>query len=235
MIDYGLIFLTGLLSSMHCVGMCGVIILAYSTQKQVAGNPTSGWKLHAAYNGGRILSYALLGGIVGLAGMVLTTIKEYAPVVSIAGGAVMVLAGIAMLGIAPLPTRVTLSSGSTGIRKFYSPLLLERTVTSKIILGFLTPLLPCGLLYAMVVKAAMTGNMVNGALTMATFGVGMAPSLMLLGSISSLFSARFRRGAEKVAALTIILMGVILILRGMHVPFLGILAGEESCPACEGD
>ena len=221
---------------MHCIGMCGAIVLAYSAQRPHAtAAGTSGWKLHTAYNSGRILSYALLGGIVGFAGMVLTTIEDYASIVSISGGAIMILTGFAMLGIIPLPTKVVLSNGSSCLKRLYTPLLLERTVTSKLLLGFMTPLLPCGLLYAMVVKAATAGNVAGGALTMATFGIGMAPSLMLLGGFSSMFSARMRRGAEKLAALTIVLMGVILVLRGMHVPFLGILVGEPSCPACEGN
>jgi sulfite exporter TauE/SafE len=233
-IDYGLTFLTGLLSSMHCAGMCGAIVLAYSSQKVAVGGEGSGWQLHVAYNGGRILSYALLGGIVGLAGMALTAVEDIAPYVSIAGGAVMILAGVAMLGIIPLPSTITLAGGS-GIRKFYAPLLLGTSARSKLALGMLTPFLPCGVLYAMVVKAATAGSAAQGALTMATFGAGMAPVLMILGSLSTFVSARFRKSAEKFAAITIILMGVILILRGFHVPYLGILAGEKSCPACEGE
>jgi uncharacterized protein len=232
-IDYGLTFLTGLLSSMHCAGMCGIIVLAYSSQKVAAQGSAGSWQLHAAYNGGRILSYAVLGGVMGLAGMALATVEDIAPYVSLVGGIVMVIGGIAMLGIVPLPPTITL--GGSGIKKLYTPLLLGTSAKSKLALGLLTPFLPCGVLYAMVVKAATSGSVVHGALTMATFGAGMAPVLMILGSLSSFVSARFRKGAEKFAAITIILMGVILILRGLHVPYLGMLAGEKHCPECEGE
>jgi sulfite exporter TauE/SafE len=65
---------------------------------------------------------------------------------------------------------------------------------------------------------------------MAVFALGMTPSLGALGGFSSLFSARLRKGAERLAALSILLMGVVLLLRGLHIPFLGIV--EPQGAAC---
>jgi len=87
------------------------------------------------------------------------------------------------------------------------------------------------MLYGMLALAAASRSILEGASTMAVFGIGMTPALFALGSLSSFFSARVRKGAEKLAALSIIFMGVILILRGFHVPFLGIFEtrGNSCC------
>ena len=159
MIDYSLIFVTGLLTSLHCIGMCGVIVLAYSTTSTkndgTAAITSKPILLHAAYNGGRILSYALIGGVVGLLGMTLSGFERVAEIVSIVSGVIMIVAGVAMLGILPIPT--TLSFGGSGIGTLHGKLIRERSFLSKFSLGFLTPLLPCGLLYAMLAKAAAAG------------------------------------------------------------------------------
>lgn len=215
--------------------MCGAIVLAYSTQHNsqlVAKNTLNGFLRDIAYNGGRIFSYSLLGAAVGFAGMMIGWIQEVSEYFSVIMGIIMVIAGIAMLGIIPISPRLSLLISKSSITKIQSELLLERTVGSKLALGFLTPLLPCGILYAMLAKAASAGNALNGALTMGVFAIGMAPSLMLLGYMSSFFSARMRKGAEQFAAIMIILMGVILILRGFHVPYLSWFHGETECQKC---
>ena len=238
MIDYSLIFITGLLTSLHCIGMCGPIVLAYSMPSMKSTGPVRGLGLgsHVAYNGGRVLSYALLGAIVGMIGMTLSGFERVAEIVAIVSGAIMILAGFAMLGVLPIPT--TLSFGGSGIGKLHGKLIRGKSLLSKVSLGFLTPLLPCGILYAMLAKAASAGSAVNGAMTMAVFGIGMAPSLMLLGGFTSFFSAKVRKRAEMIAAIAIVLMGVTLVLRGLHVPFVSFIpmggpaaSGHHSC--CE--
>ena len=224
MIDYGLIFLTGAFTSLHCVGMCGAIVLAYATTPTgydgavaLHRNP---FGLHVAYNGGRILSYALLGALAGILGMALSTIERASAIVAVASGIVMIVAGISMLGLLPFRTTVSLGGHSSFIGRLQTRLLRGKTPAATFSLGFLTPVLPCGLVYAMLARAAAAGTAADGALTMAVFGAGMAPSLMLLGLVSGYFTAKTRRHAERVAAVAILLMGAILVLRGFQVPFL---------------
>ncbi len=215
--------------------MCGAIVLAYSSQRggtiAVQSN-TRSFFLHLAYNAGRILSYALLGAVVGYVGMTIGWFEEAGEYFSVIGGIIMVVAGIAMLGIIPISPRLSLLGSNKSVSKVHGELLIERTVGSKLALGFLTPLLPCGILYAMLAKAATTGNALNGAMTMGLFAIGMAPALILLGGVSSFFSTRMRKGAEQIAAVMIILMGLILILRGFHVPYLSWMSGETKCSKC---
>lgn len=235
MIEYGLVVVTGFLVSLHCVGMCGVIVVAYSTQPllESTGLQTkSHFLLHTAYNGGRIVSYALLGAAAGIAGMAISGIEQIGQYVAVIGGGVMIVAGFALLGILPVPSRISLTVGSGVLTKLHGKFLRDRTLPSKLVLGLLTPLLPCGVLYAMLAKAAAAGSPLNGAITMALFALGMAPSLMLIGSVSSFLSASTRKRAEQLAAITILLMGIILVLRGFHVPYLGWLSGESECSSC---
>ncbi len=224
MIEYGLIFLTGLFASLHCVGMCGPIVLAYSTAGRSA-NPGTVFAMHLAYNGGRIASYATIGALVGVIGTTLSSLDIIGGYVSIVGGVLMVGFGLGLLGVAFFPGH-SVSAGLSGLaRKAYGGLLTRRTMGSKALLGLLTPLLPCGLLYAMLIKAATAGSVVGGAATMAVFGVGMSPSLILVGSLSSFFSTRLRKGAEQLAAVFIVFLGLILLLRGFHVPYLAWFTG----------
>ena len=234
MIEYSLIFMTGFLASMHCLGMCGPIVLAYSVAKDVEPRTAGSKKgagavmLHAAYNGGRIFSYALLGALAGLVGLTFSSLNVVTETVAIVGGVIMLLAGLSMFGLLPLPTQWLPENAAGVLRRLHRALLLKRTFTSKFALGLLTPLLPCGILYAMVAKAATVGSVAGGAFTLAVFGAGMTPALGLMGSFSSFFSLRLRKGAQQLAAATIALMGVILILRGLHVPYLSWLTGHAA-------
>jgi sulfite exporter TauE/SafE len=230
-IDSGLVIMTGLLASLHCIGMCGPIVLAYSLQtgNGIIGKSTNILALHSAYNVGRIISYSLIGALFGLVGAAIGSFKNFTDYFAIFCGVLMVVAGLAMLRLFPLISSFSLSKVGAIFLKLHTIFLKRRTIGSKLSLGLLTPLLPCGILYAMFVKAASTGSFIKGGLTMALFGVGIAPSLILMGSFSSLISARFRKKAEMIAAITIILMGIILILRGFHVPYLKwLMAGNNS-------
>jgi uncharacterized protein len=227
-IDYWLVFVTGLLSSLHCIGMCGPIVLAYSLSAG-AGTATAArggiFRLHAAYNCGRILACVILGTVAGLVGMAFSSIRTAGEYVSLVGGAIMIVGGILLLGMIPLPAALTKGSAVKGPARLFGSLLKSPTILSKLALGLLTPLLPCGILYAVVVKAAATQHAGYGALTMLLFAVGMAPALIAVGSLSSLFSARIRRSAEKLAAVTIILLGIILLMRGLGISYLSWLTG----------
>jgi hypothetical protein len=107
----------------------------------------------------------------------------------------------------------------------YGALLASRTVESKFYIGFLTPLLPCGLLYSAFMMAASSGSAVNGALTMALFGIGIVPSLVIAGYVSTFFRFRLRSWGDKLSALTIILMGVMMLLRGLGMPLPWMMIG----------
>ena len=233
MIEYGLIFITGALASLHCVGMCGAIVLAYSLQSHAGAPPGRGGAAlaivrHGAYNGGRVLSYAALGALLSAAGLRLAWVENAGAYLSIGAGVVMIIAALAMPGWVSIPARMTFGKGA--LSRVHARMLRGATPVHTLGLGLLTPLLPCGLLYGMLAKAAAAQTVGAGALTMAVFALGMTPSLGALGGFSSFFSSRFRRGAQQLAAVSMILMGVVLLLRGLHVPVPGIVEPQgASC------
>jgi len=225
--DYSFAFFAGLFGSMHCVGMCGAIVLAYSTQ----GMPSSASRIstlasHLTYNAGRVLSYAIVGAFLGMAGKGVMMIHGVAQWFSLLVGAVLIVAGVVLLRVIPF-VRIDESvplveSGKSLFRRLYrasfGALVALPKLESKFYIGLLTPLLPCGLLYSMFLKAAETGSALGGGLTMALFGLGIVPALVATGYASTFLGEKLRKWGDKLAAVTIILMGLMLLTRGLGIP-----------------
>ncbi len=250
--DYALIFVAGFFTSLHCVGMCGAIVIAYSTQyinkvqispgnqgtAAVVSKPSvlTTLPLHFIYNGGRVLSYTLLGAGMGYLGGTLVALKNASSYVAIISGSIMVISGIFMLKIIPLPSTKIFDKIGKYTSKPVGKVIRENSLKSKFTLGMLTPLFPCGVLYAMLFKAGATQSVLSGALTMLIYGSGMVPALVLTGTASSFFSSKARNIGDKLAAFTIILMGIILLLRGFGIPFLSVFHGSDppniEAPCC---
>jgi len=229
-VDLSLAFLAGVFGSMHCVGMCGAIVLAYSTADgTIRPSVFSDLPSHLVYNGGRVLSYTAIGALAGLLGGVVDPVRVAGTWFSLTAGIVMVLSALLMLGIVP---RMNLweGSGQTWLRRLHLQavvsLLSLRTLESKLYVGLLTPFLPCGLLYSMFLQAAATRTPFGGALTMAVFGAGIVPALILTGLVSAYAGIRLRHYATRLAAFTILVMGLTMIMRGAGVPF-PFMGGHE--------
>ena len=226
---YFLVFLTGFFGSMHCVGMCGTIVAAYSSQKNFQDGTDGKWNpllKHLAYNLGRVLSYVFVGALLGAVGGSFSGLQSAGEWFSTAAGVLLIFSGIWMMRIFPsMGFRRENSSASEKMpfllnmyTKTYGVLLASPTIESKFYVGLLTPLLPCGLLYSMLVMSAASGNAVNGAVTMALFGSGIVPSLLIVGFVSTFFRFRLRVWGDKLAAITITIMGIIMVMRGLGIP-----------------
>jgi sulfite exporter TauE/SafE len=223
--EYWLAFLIGFFGSMHCIGMCGPIVLAYTTHgMQQPPSLVASLSSHLTYNAGRVLSYTLVGGILGALGGGVAAIEGVAFWFSLLSGVLLILLGLSLIKRIPwLPTPMQKSVGGASLsdrfyRATFGALITQRTLESKFMVGLLTSLLPCGLLYPMFLKAASSGSALSGALTMFWFGVGIIPALMATGLAGSFLGAHVRRWGTIAAALVILLMGMVLILRafGAH-------------------
>ena len=235
--DFALIFLTGFLGSMHCVGMCGAIVTAYSTQDGFHDQNTRGkWNplvKHLAYNGGRVFSYIVIGALLGGVGGGFGALQIAGDWFSTAVGVLLVGSGIWMLRIFPgtgfTQTIAGKDQKNSSLVSFYNKtygiLLSSPSIESKFYIGLLTPLIPCGLLYSVFLMAAASGNAVNGAATMALFGTGIVPSLILVGFVSTFARFRLRVLGDKLAAITVVLMGVMMLLRGLGLPLPWMMMG----------
>jgi sulfite exporter TauE/SafE len=228
--DWVLVALTGFFGSMHCVGMCGTIVAAYSTQDAMQVSPASGrWHMisrHLSYNAGRVLSYIIVGTVLGAVGGSFGGLKTVGTWFSTIIGGILILAGIWMLRLFPwlsFPQQLSLTSDKKSIlfsfyTRTYGTLLQSPTIESKFYIGMITPLLPCGLLYSAFIVAAASGSAVNGAISMGLFGAGIVPALVVVGLVSVFFRLRLRAWGDKLAAATIILMGLMMLFRGLGLP-----------------
>jgi len=244
-VDLGWALVTGLAGSLHCLGMCGPLVVAYSLHLKddasgrlegVAHRPYPGVLIchHLAFHGGRIAAYALTGclaaGLVHVAGST-EPFRAIRSVLSLLGGGLMVTFGLILLKVISVPSKTTLgiTSGDASnpgpvapkikpgslFTRTFAKLLRSRTAASKWGLGFSAGFLPCMLSWAMVVKAAATGDMVAGLSVMIFFGLGTVPALLFAGFFASLFTIRMRLMGERVAALSVIAMGLILAWKGV--------------------
>ena len=226
--DIALVFLTGFFGSMHCVGMCGAIVAAYSTQSGERLKTGRWYALasHLSYNGGRVLSYIAVGAVLGAIGGSFGGLKIAAEWFSTVVGVLLIASGVWMLRIFPgigFPQEISFDTEKKSVllnlyTRTYGSLLQSPTLESKFYIGLLTPLLPCGLLYSAFIMAAVSGNALNGAVTMALFGSGIVPSLVVVGFVSTFFKLRLRLWGDKLAAVTILLMGLMMLLRGVGLP-----------------
>jgi sulfite exporter TauE/SafE len=224
-------FIIGFIGSGHCLGMCGPLILAYSLhiksdqgRANVPGASPTGKGLfhHLTFHSGRLLSYGLLGASAAALFHIVGSSKFFFNLrggITLLGGSLMILLGLVLLKIVPLPTSFSLlSTSSTSFSRHLLPAPFQsQRLGSKMALGIATGFLPCGLSWSMIVKAATTENIAEGFFTMVAFGLGTLPVLFLTGLSASFLSFRTRVLGEKVAALSVIVMGLILVFKGARI------------------
>jgi sulfite exporter TauE/SafE len=127
----------------------------------------------------------------------------------------MVVFGACLLGVVPLRSSGLPVAAGPFAMMFFRRLFLSKHLAAKLSLGLVAGCLPCMLSLAMIVKAATTGRPFLGFLTMLSFGLGTLPALFFTGLSASLLSFRARLLSERVAAGMLIIMGFILILKGL--------------------
>ena len=221
-------FAVGFIGSLHCLGMCGPLILAYSLQISGQGESArssvvrvSVWH-HVFFHAGRLLTYGFLGALAaGLFYMANLTLffKQFRGGLTVIGGALMILLGLVILKVLPLPGFLVTSSGGKGFFRLgpTASLFHSKRTTSRVALGLATGFLPCGLSWAMIAKAAATQYVPLGFLTMIAFGLGTVPILFLTGVSASFLSVKARLLGERIAGLSVILMGLMLIYKGGRI------------------
>jgi uncharacterized protein len=219
-IDLIIILTTAFLGSVgHCIGMCGGIVVAYSSSK--IDQKSSYWQQtysHLAYNFGRVTTYAILGALFGLAGQVLAFTPTTKGVLFVITGILMILAGLSLIGNIKF-----LNSAEWSVSKYawyqnsFRKLMSTKTYGSFFLLGMLNGIIPCGLVYSFAIFAASTANPLGGALVMATFGLATIPALFFLGFITKfLQKGSLRTTMMKLAAILVIVYGVLPLQKAIN-------------------
>ena len=215
----------GLLSSFHCIGMCGPIALALPIHKGSAWQRFAGLSV---YNVGRAISYAMLGTFVGFFGNAIA-VMGYLKYVSIAAGLVMLAyvfwpRAFAEWFVVPGILQKTINK----IKKAMSGLLRSRSLHGWFLLGALNGLLPCGLVYLALISSLATGTGLSGAGFMFVFGMGTWPAMMAVGFFKNWITPAIRTRFHRITPYFIAFAGIWLLYRST---FINIPKTQHSSPA----
>jgi len=199
----------------HCSGMCGPLVagmsLAVSNEE-----PRHGLASLAFYNLGRILTYSLLGGLMGLVGSFLNVAGQLVHLQNLAlyaSGAFMILMGLDIAGISTLLPFLEKRAGA--VTRLASRLGRPRSPLAFLPLGLALGLLPCGLSYTIMMAAAGTTSASKGALTLLVFGLGTLPAMTTVGAVALLFGGRMRGWLYRAGGVLVALSGIYFIFRGL--------------------
>jgi len=201
----------------HCIGMCGGIVVAYSTIKiESEKSKFSQGVSHLLYSLGRVLTYTILGAMFGFLGGVVTFNNNANGSLLIFAGFVMILAGLSLMGKIKFLTIIEHTFSSSSLyQKIFIKVLNSKSNLSFFILGMLNGLLPCGFVYFFAITAASTANPFYGAFVMAIFGLSTIPAMFMLGFLTSIFSqTSFRHMMMSLSSIAVILYGVYTIYDG---------------------
>ncbi len=223
---YFLMFTSGLLGSFgHCIGMCGPIVASYCVTLK-----SRGMLAHFFFNYGRVTTYTLLGGIMGVSGSFLATvayIREFQKGIMIIAGIVIIMMGLNLAGWMPLGWVVGGRNQSPSAPSSFLIKKMRRIFSGDLPngafypLGMATGLIPCGLVYTALIstaRAAMEAQNylmggLEGMLMMLLFGIGTMPALVMFGKLVNAISIQMRSRLYKLAALVMIAMGVLFLVR----------------------
>ncbi len=211
--------LLGLLGSLHCIGMCGPLVLLLPIQHQ---NPYRRAFGALIYTFGKALTYAAFGILFGLIGQSFVAFG-WQQGLSIAIGTLMLIAAVlSLLQLKWIALENTLSSSLTLIRQALSKWMQSENTASLFIFGLLNGLLPCGLVYTAAAASIETGSTINGALFMFLFGIGTLPMMWSIIFFGATFQNSFRNQLKRIIPITLLLMGALLLMRGagLGIPYL---------------
>jgi uncharacterized protein len=201
------IFLLGFAGSLHCVGMCGPLVMQIS--------PSGNTKLityRLLYHTGRILMYSLLGIAAGTVGRFVEINGWQGKLSIITGVILLITVATTYLQRWILPR---LSKTIVALKLKVSYFIRQKSAGAAIITGGFNGLLPCGLVYTAVAISLAQPNIASGIFVMALFGLGTVPALLIMGYLSSAFFGVIP--LSKVQNALIIIVSVTMIWRGFAI------------------
>ncbi len=229
---YGMLFIIGVLTSVHCVAMCGGICLSQTVAAKDTGtekaNRFTTVRPSLLYNLGRVISYTVIGGIVGALGSVVSFSGPMKGAVQLLAGIFMIIMGLNLLNIFPWLRRLNPRMPKFVV-KWLNP--LRGRSNSPLYIGLLNGLMPCGPLQAMQLYALSTGSPVKGAISMFLFSIGTVPLMFLFGVLGSLLNKKYTKKMMTVSAVLVVFLGIFMLqnglgLSGLAVPTIPAFAGQ---------
>lgn len=207
-------FILGLLSSFHCMGMCGPIAIAIPHKSETKLGVVVD---DLAYNIGRVVTYTILGAIIGVIGAT----------VSLAGyqERLSLISGILLLLVVIVPKKYANKLTTFGVigklvRKLQKGLqffLQSKNRSSLFVLGVLNGLLPCGLVYVALTASLANADILGSALFMTAFGIGTIPIMFVIFFARDMMSLQLRQKLLRIVPYGVAFVAILLILRGLHI------------------
>jgi sulfite exporter TauE/SafE/copper chaperone CopZ/plastocyanin domain-containing protein len=222
---YGMLFVIGLITSVHCVAMCGGINLSQCIPQGeppvgVARSRMDTFAPAFFYNLGRVISYTLIGFLLGFVGLLFGSGSQAGlpvmaqGVLKLIAGVFMVIMGINMLGLFPWLRKLQPRMPKIFARKIGAE---KNKSKSPLIVGLLNGLMPCGPLQSMQIVALASGNPFAGALSMFLFSLGTVPLMLGLGSIVSALGKKFTQKVMSVGAVLVVVLGLAMLSQGVSL------------------
>lgn len=214
-VSYGLILLIGLLAGFHCVGMCGGLVIAYSANDLTKKKEDKRkFMPHMQYNIGRLISYTIIGGILGAVGSFFAINPTFTGTVILAAGIFMILMGFTFIFNWDILHKIKLRTPQF-IARFLFNQKHSKKPKGPFIVGLFNGLMPCGPLQAMQLYALTTGSFSKGALSMAIYALGTIPLMFGFGAFLSMISNNRIKQIIKISGGLVIILGLIMINRGL--------------------
>ena len=241
---YGMLLVIGLITSVHCIAMCGGINLSQTLQKDTSTEISKAmFRNTLEYNIGRVVSYTVIGGVLGAVGALagigssLQTSTLFQGILKLFAGIIMVVMGVNMLGIFPGLRRLAIHIPNFNKKTKQKSGRKPRT---PFFIGLCNGLMPCGPLQSMQVIALASGNPLTGALSMLCFSLGTVPLMLGFGSAISMLGKRFTRQVLKAGAILVVVMGLSMMvqggtLSGLNSKVTGTLMAENTDTKVEAD
>ncbi|HEY1025493.1 MAG TPA: sulfite exporter TauE/SafE family protein [Sphingobacteriaceae bacterium] len=208
-----LAFFTGLFASLHCVAMCGPLMMALPFSGRTAWYILLWQRL--LYQAGRILTYAVLGALMGVAGKSITVLG-FQQGLSILSGLLLIVIAVFQFSKGRIPGLVSIQA------KFTAPVtrLLARYFAKpygSFVAGALNGLIPCGIVYMALATALSSGSVAEAARFMTFFGIGTTPLLLLSSVLPVILRKAIKPRLSTITPIILLVTGSWLFIRGLNV------------------
>ncbi|WP_332024041.1 sulfite exporter TauE/SafE family protein [Kaistella sp.] len=215
----------GFASGFHCIGMCGPIALSLGLTKKQAANY---YLQNLTYQFGRIVTYSLLGALLGILGQGFE-IAGFQKYLTIGAGILLIIMAVFSFGGTDFASKIPfLSQFLFKVKMNLGKFMQKADYRSRFSTGILNGFLPCGMVYIALTASLAAGGILQGATFMALFGVGTLPFMFFVVLLGNLMTTAFRIKILKFVPVMMLVLGGLFILRGLELGIPYISPKEEA-------
>lgn len=214
--NYIMLFGIGIITSFHCVAMCGGLNLVSSLRSYKA------LKTSILYNGGRLLSYSLIGGLLGLLGSIISITIRVRAVIGIIAAVFMIIIGLKMMGCFPIIKHIVLP-----VPLKLKMILSKLSKGNSFFIGLINGFMPCGPLQSMQLLAIASGSFIVGFFSMFAFCLGTIPLMFLFGLVAGIMKNKWKNTIGLVGGVLIILFGLSMLSNNLALTGINLTTNSE--------